>query len=72
MTQAEPEDKYSIGDGEDRDDEAAFWDSFFERLRPLKESLDRARKGFAGSFVGEGLDTMAQLVDDAGDAGVVN
>ena len=68
MTQAEPEDKYSIGDGDDRDDEAAFWDGFFERLKPLKEVYDGARKGFAGSFIGEGLDTMAQLVDDASDA----
>ena len=68
MTQAEPEDKYSIGDGGDRDDEAAFWDGFFERLKPLKEAYDGARKGFAGSFIGEGLDTMAQLVDDASDA----
>jgi len=65
---AEPEDKYSITDGVDRDDEAAFWERFFDRLKPVKEAFDGARKGFAGSFVGEGLDTMAQLVDDAGDA----
>ena len=68
MTQVEPEDKYSITDGEDRDDEAAFWDGFFERLKPLKEAYDGAREGFAGSFIGESLDTMAQLADDASDA----
>ena len=68
MTRVESEDKYSIRDGDDRDDEAAFWDGFFERLKPLKEAYDGARKGFAGSFIGEGLDTMAQLVDDASDA----
>ena len=68
MAQVEPEDKYSITDGDDRDDEAAFWDGFFERLKPLKETFDGAREGFAGSFVGEGLDTMAQLADDIGDA----
>ena len=68
MTQAEPEDKYSIRDGDDHDDEAAFWDGFFERLKPLKEAYDGAHKRFAGSFIGEGLDTMAQLVDDASDA----
>ena len=68
MAQVEPEDKYSITDGDDRDDEAAFWDGFFEGLKPLKETFDGAREGFAGSFVGEGLDTMAQLVDDIGDA----
>ena len=68
MAPAEPEDKYSITDGVDRDDEAAFWERFFDRLKPVKEAFDGARKGFAGSFVGEGLDTMAQLVDDAGDA----
>ena len=68
MTQAEPEDKYSIRDGDDHDDEAAFWDGFFGRLKPLKEAYDGARKGFASSFIGEGLDTMAQLVDDASDA----
>ena len=68
MPDAEPVDKYSIPDGEDRDDEAAFWEGFFERLKPLKEASDRAREGFASSFVGEGLDTLAQLVDDASDA----
>ena len=40
MARVEPEDKYSIGDGEGRDDEAAFWDGFFEKLKPLKESFD--------------------------------
>ena len=68
MSDAEPVDKYSIADGEDRDDEAAFWEGFFERLKPLKEASDRARESFASSFVGEGLDTIAQLVDDASDA----
>ena len=68
MTPTETEDKYSIADGVDRDDEAAFWGNFFDRLKPVKETLDSAREGFAGSFVGEGLDTIAQLVDDAGDA----
>ena len=68
MPDAEPVDKYSIPDGEDRDDEAAFWEGFFERLKPLKEASDRAREGFASSFVGEGLDTLAQLVDVASDA----
>ncbi|HIC49951.1 MAG TPA: hypothetical protein EYP01_00650, partial [Candidatus Poseidoniales archaeon] len=68
MPDAEPVDKYSIADGEDRDDEAAFWEGFFERLKPLKEASDRAREGFTSSFVGEGLDTLAQLVDDASDA----
>ena len=68
VSDAEPVDKYSITDGEDRDDEAAFWKGFFERLKPLKEASDRAREGFASSFVGEGLDTLAQLVDDASDA----
>ena len=68
MTPTETEDKYSIADGVDRDDEAAFWGNFFDRLKPVKATLDSAREGFAGSFVGEGLDTIAQLVDDAGDA----
>ena len=68
MARVESEDKYSIKDGEGRDDEAAFWDGFFEKLKPLKESFDSAREGFAGSIVGEGLDTMAQLIDDVGDA----
>jgi len=68
VAQVDPEDKYSITDGDDHDDEAAFWDGFFERIKPLKEAVDGVRKGFASSFVGEGIDTMAQLVDDAGDA----
>ena len=68
MSDAEPADKYSIADGGDRDDETAFWGRFFDRLKPVKEAFDGAREGFAGSFLGEGLDTMAQLVDDAGDA----
>ncbi|SVC54644.1 uncharacterized protein METZ01_LOCUS307498, partial [marine metagenome] len=68
VSDAEPADKYSIADGEDRDDEAAFWEGFFERLKPLKEASDRARESFASSFVGESLDTIAQLVDDTSDA----
>ena len=68
MSDAEPADKYSIADGGDHDDETAFWERFFDRLKPVKEAFDGAREGFAGSFLGEGLDTMAQLVDDAGDA----
>ena len=68
MPDAEPVDKYSITDGEDRDDEAAFWAGFFKRLKPLKETSDRVRERFASSFVGEGLDTIAQLVDDSSDA----
>jgi len=64
VSDAEPADKYSITDGEDRDDEAAFWEGFFEGLKPLKEASDRARESFASSFIGEGLDTVAQLVDD--------
>jgi len=68
VSDAEPADKYSIADGGDRDDETAFWERFFDRLKPVKEAFDGAREGFAGSFLGEGLDTMAQLVDDAGDA----
>tara|TARA_B100000949_G_scaffold144300_1_gene126783 strand:+ start:215 stop:3358 length:3144 start_codon:yes stop_codon:yes gene_type:complete len=68
VSDVEPADKYSIADGGDRDDETAFWERFFDRLKPVKEAFDGAREGFAGSFVGEGLDTMAQLVDDAGDA----
>jgi len=68
VSDVEPADKYSIADGGDRDDETAFWGRFFDRLKPVKEAFDGAREGFAGSFVGEGLDTMAQLVDDAGDA----
>jgi len=68
VSDAEPADKYSITDGGDHDDETAFWERFFDRLKPVKEAFDGAREGFAGSFLGEGLDTMAQLVDDAGDA----
>ncbi|MFL2493814.1 MAG: RND family transporter [Candidatus Thalassarchaeum sp.] len=68
MGEEEPGDRYSIAADEERDDERAFWDRFFESLKPLKQSLDNAKESLSSSFIGDGVDTIAQLVDDASDA----
>ena len=68
MGEEEPTDRYSVESDENRDDEQAFWDRFFESLKPVKQSIDDAREAISSSFIGDGVDTVAQLVDDAGDA----
>ena len=68
VSEEELADRYSVTTDNQRDDEQAFWDRFFSRLKPIKQSLDDARESLSSSFIGEGVDTIAQLVDDASDA----
>ncbi len=68
MAEEESGDRYSVKTDENQDDERAFWDRFFESLKPVKQEIDNAKKAISSSFIGESIDTVAQLVDDAGDA----
>ena len=68
MAEEDSGDRYSVESDDNRDDEQAFWDRFFESLKPVKQEIDYAKKAFSSSFIGGGLDTAAQLMDDASDA----
>ena len=68
MAEEESDDRYSVESDDNRDDEQAFWDRFFESLKPVKQEIDYAKKAISSSFIGVGLDTVAQLMDDASDA----
>ena len=68
VAEEESGDRYSVKTDENQDDERAFWDRFFESLKPVKQEIDNAKKAISSSFIGESIDTVAQLVDDAGDA----
>ena len=68
MAEEELGDRYSVESDQNRDDEQAFWNRFFESLKPVKQSIDDAKEAISSSFIGEGVDTVAQLVDDVGDA----
>ena len=68
VAEEESGDRYSVEADENQDDEQAFWDRFFESLKPIKQELDNAKKAVSSSFIGESVDTVAQLVDDVGDA----
>ena len=68
MVEGESSDRYSVESDESRDDEQDFWDRFFESLKPVKQSIDDAKEAISSSIIGEGVDTIAQLVDDVSDA----
>ena len=68
MAEEDSGDRYSVESDDNRDDEQAFWDRFFESLKPVKQEIDYAKKAISSSFIGGGLDTAAQLMDDASDA----
>ena len=68
MAEEESGDRYSVESDQNRDDEQAFWNRFFESLKPVKQSIDDAKEAISSSFIGESVDTVAQLVDDVGDA----
>tara|TARA_Y100001970_G_scaffold291719_1_gene429994 strand:- start:66 stop:3284 length:3219 start_codon:yes stop_codon:yes gene_type:complete len=60
-------DKYSLGEGQSRDDEEELWKAFFEKLQPVRETVEGARERFRNSILGGALDTLGQLTDDAAD-----
>ena len=68
MAEENSGDRYSVESDDNRDDEQAFWNRFFESLKPVKQKIDYAKEAFSSSFIGGGLDTAAQLMDDASDA----
>ena len=60
-------DKYSLGEGDSRDDEEELWKAFFVKLQPVREAVEGARGAFRNGPIGGALDTFGQLVDDAAD-----
>ena len=60
-------DKYSLGEGDSRDDEEELWKAFCVKLQPVREAVEGARGAFRNGPIGGALDTFGQLVDDAAD-----
>ncbi|MAU29918.1 MAG: hypothetical protein CMA26_02260 [Euryarchaeota archaeon] len=60
-------DRFSLSTNESVDDEEEFWQTFFERIQPIREGVNSARKVFSEGPVGNALDTAGQLMDDAAD-----
>ncbi len=67
MSEETPADRFSLKDGESVDDEAEFWQSFFERLQPVREAANSIRSRFSEGPLGNAIDTVGQLMDDAAD-----
>ena len=65
VTEETPIDRFSVSSDESVDDEAEFWQSFFERIQPAREASNRIRKTLSEGPVGNALDTAGQLLDDA-------
>ena len=55
-------------DGDELDDEAIFWQNFFNRLQPLRNSYNNIKNSLSSTFLGEIYDTLGQLYDDISDA----
>ena len=49
------------------DDEARFWEWFFESLQPARNAVVRAREAVYEGFLGGPLETIGQLSDDVSD-----
>ena len=56
----------SFDEGE-LDDEAVFWQNFFIRLQPLRNSYSKIKTTLSSTFLGEIYDTLGQLYDDVSD-----
>ena len=67
VSEETPADRFSLKDGESVDDEAEFWQSFFERLQPVREAANSIRSRFSEGPLGNAIDTVGQLMDDAAD-----
>ena len=67
VTEENAVDRFSVSSDESVDDEAEFWQSFFERIQPAREASNRVRKTLSEGPVGNALDTAGQLLDDAAD-----
>ena len=49
------------------DDEAVFWQNFFNRLQPFRNSYSKFKTTISSTFLGEIYDTLGQLYDDISD-----
>ena len=54
-------------EGDELDDEAIFWQNFFNRLQPLRNSYSNIKNSLSSTFLGEIYDTLGQLYDDISD-----
>ena len=54
-------------EGDELDDEAIFWQNFFNRLQPLRNSYSNIKTSLSSTFLGEIYDTLGQLYDDISD-----
>ena len=57
-------DRFSQSADESVDDEEEFWQSFFEKIQPIREGVNSARRVFYEGPIGNAIDTVGQLVDD--------
>tara|TARA_B100000287_G_scaffold248600_1_gene233694 strand:- start:51 stop:3422 length:3372 start_codon:yes stop_codon:yes gene_type:complete len=58
----------TLPDGQDQqDEELVFWAWFFEKIRPVTQSVSQARSSFRSGPIGGFLDTVDQLVSDTSD-----
>ena len=54
-------------DEDELDDEAVFWQNFFNRLQPFRNSYYKIKTTLSSTFLGEIYDTLGQLYDDISD-----
>ena len=54
-------------DEDELDDEAVFWQNFFNRLQPFRNSYSKFKTTISSTFLGEIYDTLGQLYDDISD-----
>jgi len=54
-------------DEDELDDEAVFWQNFFNRLQPFRNSYYKIKTTISSTFLGEIYDTLGQLYDDISD-----
>jgi predicted RND superfamily exporter protein len=53
--------------GDELDDEAIFWESFFHSLQPIRNTYSKFKESLSSSFLGEIYETGGQLFDDISD-----
>jgi predicted RND superfamily exporter protein len=51
----------------DQDDEVIFWERFYERLGPFRDTVISTRNKVLNSPIGDAFDTGAQLLEDLGE-----
>ena len=68
MTEGEADNDDSLRVALDQDDEVIFWERFYERLGPIRDTVVSTRNKVLNSPIGDAFDTGAQLLEDLGEA----